>query len=236
MYLPQLLDKGITTVSDVIDSDGAVLKMDELKQIYSIHHLNLLHYLRVQQNIKSLFKKTKLCTFSSAERPFVPFHLKKIFINKKDTSVFYKISSKQRKNQHSMKFKWHNDLQIYFDDKIWTNIFKICFTSVTSNDLIWFQVKVIYRLLGTKSYLHKLGIMEDSFCSQCGERETLTHLFVDCYSVKEKWKIVENYVYNSINLKIVLERSEILLGYQFQNQNRVPINALLLVTKNIYSI
>ena len=88
MYLTQLLDKGITTVSDVIDSDGAVLKMDQLKQIYSIHHLNPLHYLRVQQTIKSLFKKTKLCTFSSVERPFVPFHIKKIFINKKGTSVF----------------------------------------------------------------------------------------------------------------------------------------------------
>ena len=33
MYLPKLLQKGITAVSDVVKSDGAVLKMDELKQI-----------------------------------------------------------------------------------------------------------------------------------------------------------------------------------------------------------
>ena len=112
------------------------------------------------------------------ERPFVPFHIKKIFFNKKGTGGFYKIINKQGKNQHSMKFKWHTNLQIHFDDDIW-NIFKICFTRVTNNDLIWFQVKVIYRLLGTTSYLHKLGIIEDSLCSQCGERETLTYLFVD---------------------------------------------------------
>ena len=43
-----------------------------------------------------------------------------------------------------MKLKWYNDLQIHFDDEIWNTIFKICFTSVTNNDLIWFQVKVIY--------------------------------------------------------------------------------------------
>ena len=73
--------------------------------------------------------------------------------------------------------------------------------------------------------------MKNSLCSQCGERETLTHLFVDCCFVKEKCKILENYVYISINLKIGLERAEILLGYCFQNQNRVPINTLLLVTK-----
>ena len=130
-----------------------------------------------------------------------------------------------------MKLKWYTDLQIHFDDDIWNNMFKICFTSVTNNDLIWFQVKVIYRLLGTNRYLHKLGIVEDSLCNQCGERETLTHLLVDCCFVKDKWKILENYVCNSINLKIMLERTEILLGYQFQHQNRVPINTLLLVTK-----
>ena len=56
MYLPKWLEKGITTVSDVVNTDGAVLKIDKLKHMYSIHHLNPLHYLRVHQNIKSLLK------------------------------------------------------------------------------------------------------------------------------------------------------------------------------------
>ena len=63
MYLPKLLEKGITTVSDVVKSDGAVLKMDGLKQIYSIHHLNPLHYLTFQQNIKSLLKRLNYIHF-----------------------------------------------------------------------------------------------------------------------------------------------------------------------------
>ena len=45
--------------------------------------------------------------------------------------------------------------------------------------------------------------------------------------------MLEINVQNSINPKIALERTEILLGCMLQNQNRVPINALLTVTNNI---
>ena len=49
------------------------------------------------------------------------------------------------------------------------------------NSLIWFQYKVIYRLIGVKHYLHKIGLSSSPTCILCHENEeTLYHLFVSC--------------------------------------------------------
>ena len=41
--------------------------------------------------------------------------------------------------------------------------FLICFKTLNNNRLIWFQLKVIYRILGTQRYLNKLGL-NDTLC------------------------------------------------------------------------
>ena len=125
-----------------------------------------------------------------------------------------------------MKEKWQSDLNIVIDDLMWKNIFKSCFRSVCNNTLIWFQIKLLYRILGTKSYLHKLQISNTDRCVICGEEETIIHMFVECPNVKNIWQILEKYIFDKMNINIAFEVLDILFGYCLNNQNKIPVDTI----------
>ena len=112
MFLPKWFEKGITTIADVIEDSGVLMKLDDMKRMYSIDHVNPLHYLRVQKNDKCFIQKYKLSEIDKVERPFVPLQLKYIWGNKKGVSAFYKIINQLNENIHIMKYKWQRELQV----------------------------------------------------------------------------------------------------------------------------
>ena len=73
-----------------------------------------------------------------------------------------------------MKIKWNMEPAVSLDKETWQITFKILFNSISSNELKWFQMKILYRILGTRQYLTKLGIYEESTCKRCKTEETLT--------------------------------------------------------------
>ena len=231
MFLPKWFEKGIITIADVIEDSGVLMKLDDIKRKYSIDHINPLHYLRVQKNVKCFIQKYKLSEIYMVERPFVPFQLKYIWANKKGVSAYYKIINQLNENIHIMKYKWQRELQVSFDEQLWKNIFSICYKSVCNNSLIWFQLKVLYRILGTKSYLHKMAIEENAKCNHCQKMETIVHMFVECDNVKKFWNVIEKFIHQTVKLKLTFHCFDILFGYLLPGEDKVPINALILVTK-----
>ena len=113
------------------------------------------------------------------ELPFVPFQLKYIWANKKRCKCYYKIINQLNENIHIMKYKWQRELQVSFDEQLWKNIFSICYKSVNNNSLTLFQLKILYRIPGTKSYLHKMAFNEN------------VHMFVECDNGKNFWNGIE---------------------------------------------
>ena len=57
------------------------------------------------------------------------------------------------------------------------------------------------------------------------------HMFVECLNAKDLWAEIAEYVYNKIHLHINFSNFSILFGYMNFDENKVPINVLLLVTK-----
>ena len=230
MYLPTWSNKGINMVLDVINDKGFPMEITEIKQLYSIQNINPLHYLRVQQTVK-LFLKNKMGNICKVDRPFVPFHTKILCVNSKGCKGFYKSLIGLSENDHSMKNKWNKPFEINIDNQSWKTIFSHCFRTVSDNNLKWFQMKLIYRILGTKTYTTKLNITVNDKCNFCHEVETIMHMFVECPNVKDLWAEAAIYIYNKIHLHIEFSNFNILFGYMNFDQNRVPINVLLLVTK-----
>ena len=191
IYIPNLFEKGLRTISDIIHPNGLVLSLDEIKHQYLVEHINPLHYLRIQQNVKQCIKTYKIDTQFIVQRPFVPLHILPIWKNKKGVNAFYKILTNNYKNTHTMKNKWQVEMQVTIDNASWNNIFKMLYQSVTSNLLVWFQLKLIYRILGTKEYLNKIIIVDSPNCNHCQERETILHMFVQCNRVSDFWKQIE---------------------------------------------
>ena len=156
------------------------MTLDEIKHQYSIKAINPLHYLRVQQNVKQCIKRYKIENQFIVQRPFVPSHIVPIWKNKKGVNAFYKTLTNHYENKHNMKFKWQNELCIAIDNETWTRIFITLHQSVNNNVLIWFQLKLIYRILGTKECLNKINILNSSNCNHWQERETIVHMFDQC--------------------------------------------------------
>ena len=125
------------------------MDLDTINRVYGINTINPL---RVQQNVKDFLKKYRFGQSYRVQQPFVPFYVKILYENKKGASVFNRLIKKRDKNEHSMKYKWQVDLNIRVDDTAWKNIFNSCYKSLCNNTLVWFQIKVLYQVIGTKNY------------------------------------------------------------------------------------
>ena len=59
-----------------------------------------------------------------------------------------------------------------------TGRYKSIMCTTKDTGLIWFALRIIHRIIGTKVYLNKLKISDDKYCSIClHEPESITHLF-----------------------------------------------------------
>ena len=93
------------------------------------------------------------------------------------------------------------------------NIHKLCFCTIKDNSLIWFQYKIIYRLIGVKSYLHKIKLSTSPTCGLCHENEeTLYHFFVSCEESSRFWGKIKEWIKRVIKVEIVLSPSTVILG------------------------
>ena len=228
--------KGIMTVSDVLTESGTFLSTDQLQDMYRLRSLNFLFYLRVKKNVQKFVVDPQRLTNCCLLKPFIPNHIKPILRYNMGTKDIYRFLMYTKKNEHTMKQKWSRDLNKQFNEKEWDLIFKICFEIVHNNNLKWFQLKILYRILGTNEYLHKIRLKESPHCLRCpNENETILHLFARCSEVKSFWKTIEEYIYRKINFKIKFTDCIIIFGYNFQDQNSVPLNILILATKKYLS-
>ena len=124
-----------------------------------------MRYLSVKSTCKQFLKENDLKK-SYLTRPNFPNHIKILYLSNKGTRDFHNYVNRDMKNTHSMKEKWNSDLNVQIDNQTWQNIFKVCFYTVNDNSLIWFQLRVIYRILGTGYHLNKLGLPQMSCCSR----------------------------------------------------------------------
>ena len=114
----------------------------------------------------------------------------------------------------------------------WKAIYTVCFSTIHDNYLTWLQYKILTRILGVKVLLAELNIMSDSQCRLCGtQNETLLHLFCECSKVAPLWQNISTWIYNRINLRINMEKENILLGLLGNTNYNRPVNTIILATK-----
>ena len=232
LYFPKWYRKGIVTIADVLDNSGNFLSVEKVKELYSLETINPLNYIRIKTIVSKYIKTMEIKTeISKTIGPLMPTNL--LILNKcsKGAHGYYTILRQKHNNVHKMKTKWENDLNISISKETWNNIFDICFRSVTNNNLVWFQLKILYRILGTNSYLSRLVIKEDNQCVHCKQEETLLHMLIECEEVKKFWDSLKKLLYEKLGLNTQWNNINIIFGHLFMDQNRIPINALLLVAK-----
>ena len=129
--------------------------------------------------------------------------------------------------------KWNFDLDINLQNHEWNEIYKTCFKSISDNYLIWFQYKILNRILGTQYLMCKMRIVNDPSCRLCNDNvETLKHLFCECQYVHTLWENIQLWIKTKTGIEITLNNSNIILGYINQDETNKPLNMVLLRTKS----
>jgi hypothetical protein len=81
--------------------------------------------------------------------------------------------------------KWEEILTLGLDEAKWREIFKLSFIVTQNTKLQWLQYRINQRILGTNTFLYKIKVKDNAFCTFCQEdEETIEHLFWNCETVQ----------------------------------------------------
>ena len=105
-------------------------------------------------------------------------------------------------------------------------MYKSCFYSVLDNDYVWFQYRILHRILGVQDFLFKIKISKTDKCRLCGEqKETIIHIFFECIKSATLWENLVSWIHSSIPIRIDLNKVDKILGYAKTDANFLAIKS-----------
>ena len=131
-----------------------------------------------------------------------------------------------------MKVKWKEELNQDDKNDSWTKIFRVCFEFKCDASLTWFQYRLLYRILGVRKYLSKIGKDTSSLCRLCNDyEETLVHLFFECSKSQDLWRAITNWLKNKVNITIEFNVKSVLFGHLEKSKSYKLVNLVILHAK-----
>ena len=180
---------------DVFNTQGSLFTPEELKRIYSLDHINPLNYITVKTVLTKYLKKNLGEKQLQIIRPVMPNNMHLVNRSKKGANGYYKILEQNKCNDHKMKNKWELEFGTSMGKETWKRTFQIVHNTTSNNELKWFQMKILYRILGTRQHLAKLGIYDEGICQRCHtHEENILHMFVQCPEVSSFWATIESHI------------------------------------------
>ena len=232
---PDCTNNEIYLIGDIVSPNGKIMDKLELESKYNIK-INFLNYLTVRSSLTKFLKQfwSNDSTNTNYCRPSIPTHIKPVINSQRGCKLFYNIFKGDNTTENNSHKIWNNLL--YNDgmltERVWCSIYKICFKTIADNNIIWFQYKILFNILSTKKYLHKLGITSSPYCSFCKQHpESTLHLLSECDAVITLWNNVCNWIHQKIGIDFNFSKSMKILGYLVKDSNFWPVNFILLLTR-----
>ena len=128
----------------------------EIENMYNFKIKNFLDYFEVRDAIKKIIGELDHESKWLERLCILPNHLSFLVKENKGCKNIYNIIN-NRNCDNKYRSQWNQDLSTKIDNATWKRIFYLCFNIILDNRLIWFQYKLLYRILGTNKLLHQLG-------------------------------------------------------------------------------
>ena len=112
----------------------------------------------------------------------------------------------------------------------WKHVYERPYKITSSTKLQSLQYKIIHRFFPTRKFLCVRMVVDDPFCDECTDIETIEHYFYNCEQVKTFWKEVENALNQKMSNveKLTIDCKDVLFG----NKGFLDIvNFIILVAK-----
>ena len=225
LYCPKWYNAGIISIADLLTSNGDILTETDFNTIYNVK-TNFLEYHRVIKYIKAFCNKVN---DRSHMKPIYHSQTQILLRSQKGSKDFYnRLNNKNVKKPTSYYSHWEQALKTKITEKDWKSIYQNCFKTVEDNDLVWFQYRLLNRILGTNEYLVKIKQKVNANCSFCKKgTENITHLFIECNFVKKFWTDLKINLHFSLGVDLNINPSDIIFGILGSNnkkntRNRTP--------------
>ena len=172
--------KGICYINDLVDEDGKYLSFEKLKDKFNING-NVMMYNSIISSLKQV-EKMFLPENFKLTCPFIPSFMRTICRSKKGTKDMYSVLIKNEIIPNGKK-KWGEIL--HMDELQWRDFFKMPFIVTNNTKLQWLQYRINHRILATNSFLFKIKVVENPYCTFCQEElKTFEHLLWNCEITK----------------------------------------------------
>ena len=205
VYYREWYLKGIRNIQDLLRTDGSVMSYQDFCHTYGMQPAITL-YIGIVNAVKKKLGKY----FIPLDQPYMSKTIKLLLSTKMNKPIYNtfiaNIYSKPKSES-----KWDKDLDIAYLN--WENIYTNCIKLTVDNKLRWFQFRIIYRILGTNSLLHKIGTRDSGLCDFCKlKNETILHLFLDCNITASFFNDIKRWLFNNFGLEASFDKETILFG------------------------
>ena len=226
VFSKSLYEKGFTFVDDLFDDSGNFLCFEDITDKFSLK-LPFTFYEGIKKAIQCSWPNVKIFYTKSTTRPFQPVFMKTL--NKKGSRAMYEIFlSSLQCNTPKCESKWNKELKLKGDFD-WKQIHRKYFSITKDTNLIWFNFRIIHRILGTNKYLFMSKIRNDNLCSLCQmEVKTIMHIFFYCPNVYPLWSILEKWIFEKSRKGIKFDICAVILGIPKEDE---IINLIILLVK-----
>ena len=193
---------GVVSINDIIDRNGNFYTLESFQHIFSIN-TNFLTYQGIIAACESYLQHLAFQHLPLKEtQPLRSNLIQTICKDVKGCRSIYDILV-NKDIQPTSVAKWETNV-IFDRAPDWSRYFMLPFRTTKDTSLIWFQLKILHRILPTNYLLTKMNIKNNDKCTFCKtETESLNHLFWDCGCIQAFWIEFQNFL---ISKNIVFPR------------------------------
>ena len=166
---------------------------------------------------------------SKPVRPVCPKYLYYILNNGIRGKKVYEFLVESLQKEQKYKNKWAMELDLPNNEKFWKQI-NSAVKSPTEVQLRWFQYRIVHRILGTNSFLNKIGLSDSPLCTFCGLLpESIFHLFWNCPVVAQLVDEVKLWLGNLYGVIVEITCPAFILGRTLKADT--TLNLVLIILK-----
>ena len=149
---------------------------------------------------------------------------------------FKSLYAELKKKKYDISKAHRDTTQMYnFNLDNWKQIYAMPHTLKVDNRIKELQYKILHRFVATNKLLHKIGKRDSPRCNHCFlYTETIQHMFYECNTIRNFWFKVEEYLQDSLNIRVVLLEKDILYCHSDQEDKKLYslINKTILLGKH----
>ena len=207
---------------------------EELHDLYNINITDM-QYLEIKSAIRrganDLGINLESC--DQQESPRQPVLVSLANVCKKGCQPYYKVL-RTKINMKSVTLeseqKWHQKLGVTLSTNFWNNCWRLIAVNKAENKIKWLQTEILKGIVPTMRHVQKFKPNESVLCKfNCGQEETIEHLFFHCQKVKKLWTDLSEFIFPAAVIEV--EKLKIIFGNFSNRKINTKENYLILLTK-----